>query len=250
MSEVEFKLKGVDYKIPNFLTVDHYTKIFKIKDLFEDEYMNAKVISIVTDCPVEHLLAEKNYKVSFLAAKVFSLFPKDNYPLYDRFELDGKHYGFIPSYKELTFAEFADLDTLLTKKPEEIMDYQHIIAAILYRPIISEKNKHNFKIEPYNQESLTDRSELFKEKLDIKYPLGGQFFFINFARMSFTSTPISLKQRIMNEWFAIKLLWTNRRNLKNLLLKKDLDGTSSLIDLQITTSMNMIKSLRKKLLKS
>ena len=53
MTDVEFKLKGVEYKIPNFLTVDHYTKIFKIKDLFEDEYMNAKVISIVTDCPVQ-----------------------------------------------------------------------------------------------------------------------------------------------------------------------------------------------------
>lgn len=250
MSEVTFKLKGVEYKIPEFLTIDHYTKIFKVKDLFEDEYLNAKIISIVTDCPIEHLLNEKNYKISFLAAKIFFLFPKDTYPLYDRFELDGVHYGFIPSYKELSFAEFADLDTLLTKKSEEVIDYQHIIAAILYRPIISEKNKHNFKIEPYNQESLIDRSELFKQKLDIKYPLGGQFFFINFARMSSSFTRISLKQRMMNEWIVIKILWRNRKNLKNLLLKKDMDGMLSLIDLQITTSMSIIKSLRKNLLKS
>ena len=35
------------------------------------------------------------------------------------------------------------------KKPEEMLDYIHIITAIMYRPIISEKTKHKFEIEEY-----------------------------------------------------------------------------------------------------
>jgi hypothetical protein len=135
--------------------------------------------------------------------------PRPPYNLIDRFELDGIHYGYIPSYKEMSFAEFADLDTLLTKKPEEIMDYLHIITAIMYRPIVSEKKKHNFKIEKYDSDKMIERAELFKEKLDVKFALGGQFFFIKFVNNSSNYIRLSLTQKIWIRWILVKFFVKN-----------------------------------------
>ncbi len=61
------------------------------------------------------------------------------------------------------------MDTISTKKPEEVLDLMHILAAVMYRPIIEEKSEHDFKIEKYSIESLNDRAELFKKNLDVKY---------------------------------------------------------------------------------
>jgi hypothetical protein len=250
MSEVTFKLQGKDYELPNYLSIGDYVKIFKIKDLFEDEYMKAKVVNLLTDCPMETLIDAENHKVDFLATTIFAMVPRPPYNLIDRFTLDGVDYGYLPSYKEITFGEFVDLDTLLTKKPDEIMDYLHIICAIMYRPIVSEKSKHNFKIEKYNQETLNDRAELFKNKLEVKFALGGQFFFINFGKTYLSFIPLSLMGKVRREWTILKMIWTHRKLIWTLALNKGLDGTSSSIEYQKTHLKNTIKSLKKTLLKS
>lgn len=249
MSNVTFNINGNDYNLPDYLSIEDYVKIFKVKDLFEDEYLHAKVINLLTGCPMDDLMEAENHKVEFLSTSIFAMVPRPPYNLVDTFELDGVKYGYLPSYKEITFGEFADLDTLLTKKPEEVMDYLHVIAAIMYRPIVSSKSKHNFKIEKYNQETLNDRAELFKKKLDVKFALGGQFFFINFGKRLSNYTQQSLIQRIRKEWEITKWIVKNWSLVWKLLSKKDSDGTSFLIDYQITKSQNTIKSLKKQLSK-
>jgi hypothetical protein len=243
---IEFEVKGKEYKIDDFLSIENYVKIFRVKDLFEDYYLKAKVINLLTDCPIDDLLESENHYVDFLATSIFAMVPRPPFNLTDRFELDGVQYGYLPSYKEITFAEFVDLDTLLTKKPEEMMDMSHIIAAIMYRPIISEKSKHNFKIEKYTQETLEDRAQLFKKKLDIRYLLGGQFFFINFANNSSNFIRLSLKQRMKMDWMVVKFLIRNWKKTWKLLLKKDSGGMSSSIELQRMILVDTIKSLKKK----
>ncbi len=243
---IEFEVKGKQYKIEEYLTIENYVKIFRVRDLFEDNYLKAKVINLLTDCPMDDLLESENHYIDFLATSIFAMVPRPPFNLIDRFELDGVNYGYLPSYKEITFAEFVDLDTLLTKKPEEIMDMSHIIAAIMYRPIISEKSKHNFKIEKYNQETLEERAQLFKKKLDVKYLLGGQFFFINFVNNSSNFTRLSLIQRMKMEWIVLKFLIRNWKGIWRTLLKKDSDGTLSSIELQRMILVDTIKSLRKK----
>lgn len=243
---IEFEVKGKEYKFEEYLTIENYVKIFKIKDLFEDQHLKAKVINLITDCPLDDLLESENHYVDFLATSIFAMVPQPPYNLIDRFTLDGVDYGFLPSYKEITFAEFVDLDTLLTKKPEEIMDMCHIIAAIMYRPIISEKSKHNFKIEKYNQETLEERAQLFKKKLDVKYLLGGQFFFINFVNNSSNFIRLSLTQRMRIEWIMLKFMIRNWKGTWKILLKKDSDGMWSSIELQRMILADTIKSLRKR----
>jgi hypothetical protein len=246
---IEFNLGEKDYEIKEFLSIGDYQKVFKIKDLFEDEYLNAKIINLLTDCPVDTLINAENHKVQFLAASIFAMVPRQPINLIDRFELDGVEYGYLPSYKEMSFGEFVDLDTLLTKKPEEAIDYLHIITAIMYRPIIKSKSKHEFKIEKYDMETLNDRANLFKEKLDIKFTLGGQFFFTQFVNNSSNYTPLSLKQRIWIDWAMIKIMWKNRKAIWKFLLKRGSDGTSSSTELQMEILQNTLKSYRKQLSK-
>lgn len=239
MSKLTFEVNEKEYVIPEFLTIENYVKIFKVKDLFEDEYMKAKVINLVTGCPMEDLINAENHQIDFLSTSIFALFPDNKYPLYDKFTLDGVEYGYIPSYKEITFGEFVDLDTLLSKKPEEIMDYLHIVTAIMYRPITKQKKKHDYKIEKYNSDTVTERSELFKSKLNVKFSLGGQFFFINFVSKSPTYTQISLIQRIQLEWMMMKFVIKNWKLIWRIVSKKGLGGTLSLTGSQIRTLLNM-----------
>lgn len=246
---IEFEIDGKEYEIKEYLSIGDYQKIFKVKDLFEDEYFKAKVVNLLTDCPMDILLQADNHKVDFLATSIFAMVPKQPVKLIDRFKLDGIEYGYLPSYKKISFAEFVDLDTLLTKKTNEVMDYLHIITAIMYRPIIKQKAKGVYEIEKYDSNTLEERANLFKEKLDIKFTLGGQFFFTQFARNYSDYIPLSLIQKIRREWMAVKVLWANRKWIWKYLLKKDLDGTLSSTEYQEAILQNTLKSFRKTLLK-
>jgi hypothetical protein len=116
----------------------------------------------------------------------------------------------------------------------------HILAAIMYRPIVEEKSEHDFKIEKYDVHKMEQRAELFKKKLNVKYILGAQFFFIKFANRfsSYTQLSSILKLSI---WERIKIMWTMRKVMMHLIFKKRSDGSWSSTELleMILRSMNL-----------
>lgn len=243
---VKFKIDEKEYIIPEFISIENYAKIYKVKDLFSDDYFAAKLLNILTGAPLEDLLQVDYQEVSYLANYVLSLIPTSNdIPFKDRFELNGVHYGFFPTWKELTFAEFVDMDTISTKKPEEVLDLMHILAAVMYRPIIEEKSEHDFKIEKYNIESLNERAELFKKHLDVKYIIAAQFFFIKFANRYSNYTQLS-SIKTLSIWTKIKIIWKMRKVLWHLIFKKRSVGTWSSTELlqMILQSTNL--SLKKR----
>lgn len=229
---IKFKIEGNQYNIPDYVTIDNYSKIYKIKDLFNDDYFAAKLVSIFTTAPIEDLLEADYESISFLASQILESLPKQKDTQFvDRFEIDGVHYGFFPDWKELTFAEYIDMDTISTKKPEELLDLLHILAAIMYRPIIEEKSEHDFKIEKYDINTMKIRAEIFKKKLDVKYILGAQFFFIKFARKYSDYTQTSSTQSL-GMWTTIKLIWMMWRMIFKVASKKPLDGSLSSTEFQ------------------
>lgn len=227
---VKFKIDDIQYQIGDHLTIEQYVNIYKIKDLFVDQHFAARLINIVTQCPVETLLESEYESIEFLAAHILSLLPQDNPKFEDRFEIDGVHYGFFPSWKELTFAEFVDLDTISTKKPEELLELLHVLAAIMYRPITKEKSRHQFEIELYNIQTVKERAELFKTRLDVKYVLASQFFFIKFAEMYSNHFQLSLAKKT-NLWTKIVIIWKAHRQIRKLPFKKHSGGLQSLTKL-------------------
>jgi hypothetical protein len=241
---IKFKVDDLEYKVPTFISIENYVKIFKQKDIFSDDYFAARIISEVTNCPVEDLLQGDAQEMNYVAAYILSLIPQETPKFIDRFELDGIHYGFFPKWRDLTYAEFVDMDTISTKKPDELLSLLHILASIMYRPIIKERSTHDFDIEKYNLESMKERAELFKKKLDIKYILGAQFFFINYARIFSSYTQMSLMKKIPM-WTKIKLVWKMRKMIRNIVFKRHSVGLSSQTELLEMILQNTTISTKK-----
>lgn len=207
---IKFKIEGKEYFLPDVMTIEHYVKIYKIKDLFNDDYFYPKMLSAVSNAPINDLMEGGFEEIAFLAGSVIKLMPTtESVKFEDRFELDGISYGFFPNWRDLTFAEYIDMDTISTKKPQDLLDHLHILAAIMYRPVVSEISRHNYQIEPYDMDEMVKRAELFKKKLDVRYVLGAQTFFMRFAKMYLSHTPTSLTtMNVKLNWIQqIRMIW-------------------------------------------
>lgn len=241
---IDFNIDGKKYDLPDFISIGNYVKIFKVKDLFSDDYFSAKMVSLMSDCPVEDLLECDYEKVNYLASYVLSLLPTETPKFIDRFELDGVQYGFLPNWRDMSYAEFVDMDTISTRKPDEMLNMLHILAAVMYRPITTERSQHDFDIEKYSVKTMKKRAELFKEKLDCKYILGAQFFFINYARKYSIFTQTSLIPTL-SIWMRIKLLWKFRKMIWKMSFKKHSDGLLSQTELLETILQSTNQSMKK-----
>jgi hypothetical protein len=234
---MKFKLDKKEYDIPKYITIEKYVKIYKIKNLFSDEYFAAKLVNLMTDAPLEDLLDADYQDIELIASQILSIIPQDKPKFKDRFSLDGVDYGFFPSWRDLTFAEYVDLDTIATKKPDELLELLHILTAIMYRPIVKEKGTHDFKIEKYDIEKMKERAELFKKKLNVEYVLGAQFFFIKYATRYLNYTRLSLMTKL-SIWQKIILVWKLRKVMWKHLFNKRSGGLSLSTDLVETTLRN------------
>jgi len=242
---IKFKIEGQEYKIPEFISISDYVKISKVKDLFTDEYFYPKLLNIITGAPLDDLLECGFEEVTYLAHSIISILPKEkDIKFIDRFELDGVQYGFLPNWKDLTFAEFIDMDTISSKKTNELLDMLHILGAIMYRPIVSEISEHNFTIEDYDIELMKKRSELFKNKLDIKIILGGQFFFINFVK-KFSDYTQPSSTLTLSTWEMIKMIWIMWRMIYKGRSKNHSVGFWSSTEFVRMTLQNMSTSTKK-----
>jgi hypothetical protein len=239
---VSFELDKQEYKLPDFLSIENYVKVYNVKDFLGEEYFQSKLINAITGAKLESILKTNHSQINYLSQYIVSLFPDSKYPFYDKFELNGIEYGFIPSWKNMSFGEFVDLDTLLTKKEDEIINNLHIICAIMYRPITKKRKEHDFDIEDYDSKSMITRSELFLKELDVKYVLGGNFFFSVFAKQSLESSPQFLTLKNKSFWKKMALTWKMRKIIWKFLLNKPSDGTQLLTDYVTMTLQNTIKS--------
>lgn len=243
---IKFKIDNTEYSVPDIISIENYAKIYKVKDLFSDEYFAAKIINIVCDTPLKDLLEADYEEIYIIAGHIMSLIPIEKPKFIDRFEIDGVKYGFFPNWKEISFSEFVDMDTISTKKPEELLDLMHILAAIMFRPIIEEKSEHDYIIEKYNVETMKVRADIFKSKLDVKYVLGAQFFFINFVNRYLSYSHLSSMTSI-SIWMKIKLIWRLRKMIwRTIRSKKSTDGSLSSTRLLETILQNTNISSTKK----
>lgn len=241
---IKFKLEDVQYEIPEVMAIGHYVKIYKIKDLFSDDYYAAKLVSIFTGAKLEDLLETEFEKVNYLASEILTLIPKERPKFKDRFELDGVQYGFFPNWQDLSFAEYMDMDTISTKKEDELLDFLHILAAIMYRPITNERSEHDFDIEKYDVKTMKIRAELFKNKLDVGVILAAQFFFINFANRYSNYFQLSSIPK-MTIWMRLKMIWILRKIIIKTLFNRSTVGLLSSTNLVETILRSTSTSTKK-----
>jgi len=241
---ITFKVEGKEYELPEVMSIDNYCKVFKIKDLLSDEYFAAKLVSIITGAPVEKLMEGDYDQLNYLAAYILSLLPKETPPFVDRFEIDGVKYGFFPNWREMTYAEFVDMDTISTRPPDEMLNMLHVLAAVMYRPIVSQEGEHDFQIEKYDIKTMTKRAELFKKKLNVRYVLGAQSFFLLLEERFLIYSQLSSIPK-MSIWTKMKLVWKFKKIILKTALKRPSDGMSSQTELLQTILASTITSTTK-----
>lgn len=118
----------------------------------------------------------------------------------NKFEFNGKKYGFIPNLDNISGFEFADLTTAG-------MDVQnlHVVMAVLFRPIVNEDKFGNYQIEPYNG---TQSSEESMKQLPLHLVNGALFFFLNLAKELRIHTLKSTQEELKK----VKTLLSTSRN--------------------------------------
>lgn len=161
-------MKTQTLKVPNKLnelTLGQYQKFNKvISGEPDNDFLQRKTIEIFCNVDITEV---GNYKYSSIAQvvgiinKMFEEKPR----LIDRFNYNGKQFGFIPKLDDITFGEFVDLDLLMGDW--ETMDKA---MAILFREVTDSKGS-KYIIEPYNSE----RENNFKN-MPLDVALGALFF--------------------------------------------------------------------------
>ena len=135
-------------------------------------------ISCFTDAPFETLEKCKKSDIDIVLKYVAKLLTKKvNTTLNYIIEVDGVEYGFNPNLKDMTMAEFVDLDNYLN----DIWKNMHKIMAILYRPVVKRKNK-KYNIEDYDSTKCLKVAEIFKDALSVATVNGASNFFLTIAK--------------------------------------------------------------------
>ena len=152
----------VNLRIPtnlNDVTLAQYQEFAKLEtklDETNDTAIQLKIIEIF--CKVPEIVV-RNMKATDIAeiCEIINNMFDTEHQMINRFNLDGKEYGFIPQLDDMSFGEYMDLDTFIGDN-----DNLHRAVNVLFRPI-EHKRGNRYTIKDYNP----DTSEEAKE-----FPLG------------------------------------------------------------------------------
>lgn len=126
------------------ITLDQWMRYTAMaKDIEDEVFLAEKTVEILCDIPldtVRKMAYDSVVEVGQVLTKAFEEKPKFK----ERFKMEGKEYGIIPSLDNITFGEYVDLDTYLTDE-----NNLHKAMAVLYRPI-SQKVSDQYLIEEYD----------------------------------------------------------------------------------------------------
>lgn len=188
MSKPSFKIGLNKYEFKEISLRTYY----KLQDVLANPVDGAEyqIVECLTGCPAATLLRlkytdwlmvweEAQLQITTLVGNTSSINPVMTFK--------GVKYG-LPSIENLTVGEFADLDLILADKNSErrLED----IAAIVYRPIISQKG-NVLELTPYDIEGFKERKEAFLD-LPISAIKSANSFFLQYANLSLKNTVDSL----------------------------------------------------------
>ena len=153
----------------NDIKLHQYQKWLKVSDQNEDQnFLKQKMIEIFCDIPLRDVLNIRTSDVDQIVDDINNVFQQKP-KFIDRFDYDGKRFGFIPKLDDISFGEYVDLDNYL---PE--WDMMGKAMCVLFRPVTYE-NKNNYLIEQYDG---ADKYDMRNMTLDIVF--GALGFFLSF----------------------------------------------------------------------
>jgi hypothetical protein len=171
---MKFKYKGKEYEVdePN---VEMWSKLVLLQEWTDEREFCVKLLSFTTGLTEEEIENSDYLEVVKLSNEISTFLTQDGDKFYNEFSFNNKNYRFL-DLPNLTFGEFIDIDTYLTKEPHEKKKEMPLLMAMLYREL-----DENGNYKPYNSKELQLKAEEFK-KLPVKYVRGSTNFFFHLEK--------------------------------------------------------------------
>jgi hypothetical protein len=198
---MELKYKGKSYQIEE-PTIENWAKIIALQEWTDEREFSIKLMSMITGLTEEEIENADAIDVVKATTEVSTFLMEKSNEFKNEFEFNGKNYRFI-DLPNLTFGEFIDIDSFLTKTPVEKKREMHLLMAMLYREIDKDGN-----YLPYNSNKIQSKAEEFK-KLPVRYLNGATTFFLRLDKIlrgglrgsSWLQTKLVMKMI----WLSVKL---------------------------------------------
>jgi hypothetical protein len=171
---MKFNYKDKEYQIEE-PTVEMWSKLTLLQDWTDEREFCVKLLSYCTGLTEEEIENSDYLEVVKLSNEISTFLGQDGDKFYNEFSFNNKNYRFL-DLPNLTFGEFIDIDTYLSKEPHEKKKEMPLMMAMLYREIDEEGN-----YKPYNSKELQAKAEEFK-KLPVKYVRGSTNFFFHLGK--------------------------------------------------------------------
>lgn len=169
MKKIVVTINGKDYKLPDEITVSHYSELMRRMNISETDYEKGiDIISVLLEIPYPDIIEMDPLEMIDLSIQLQEIVNECNIEYQKTFKFNGVEYGGLNLMK-MTFGEYIDIVSLIKNDISIYMNI-HKICAILYRPIIS-RTKTDIIIKKYDINDHEELSEVFKQ-LPVKYFFG------------------------------------------------------------------------------
>lgn len=177
--------KGKKYEVKP-ITIEMWCEIMKYKDIMDEETLYYKMISEMVGIDEEDLLTADASEIIKVGQKLKEIIFTESKQLFPKIEFNGDIYRLVDVHN-MSFGQFVDIDSFLTKDENYRIANLNELAAYLY-------TKDGVK---YGDTNFKEQIESFK-KLEIKYLEGAIFFLLNFGKGL---------QQLSQVYSNSKLLW-------------------------------------------
>ena len=182
------ELDGIEYQVKE-PTIEIWSKLQVLKDLYEPEEFSLALISIATGLTTEQIRGANWYGVYMTSNFLADYFLEQGKKFYNEFEYKDVTYRFI-DLENLTFGEFIDLDEFLSRDLAQRNANLNLLMALLYREVVDGVT------QPYDASLVTKRAEHFKG-LPVKYLNGAFNFFFHLENILRENTRSYLVKRVV-----------------------------------------------------
>lgn len=194
---MELKYGGKIYKVEE-PTIEMWSKLVLLQEWTDEREFSVKLLSFITGLSEEQIENADAFEVMEATTGLSEYLMRESKEFRNEFEFNGKRYKFL-DLPNLTFGEFIDLDTYLSKPDVEKKKELNLFMSMLYRQLDDGGN-----YLPYNSKELMSRADEFK-KLPVKYVNGATTFFLRLDKISQRGMMDSLSHRLMKK---IKMIWS------------------------------------------
>lgn len=217
---------GKDIEI-NEPTVEVWMKLTAKQDFVDNKDFAVDLISVSTGLSKEEILEHDWFDIMQVSSGLSEYFLGQGSKFYETFELDGQMYKFI-DLTNMTFGEFIDIDTFLSK-PETVRKNElHYHMALLYREVDEKGN-----LVKYDASELEQRAQKMK-KAPIKVVNGALLFFFS----------IETVLRRHSSGYLKRLLWVKTLTTRMMILRIFLSFGIGILRLWSWLTMISQKSLK------